>query len=215
LAKALAPGQVIGVDISEASTKRATESAAAAELPNIRFERSDICRLDYQENSFDAVFSSNAIEHNPEPNKVLREMHRVLKPGGVIGVRDVDHGGFLIAPDSGLLAKMIVIWDSHLESVGAYGKLGRHLGRLLHEAGFVDIRMSASYDFFCDPEGRKIVAESAIGHLSTADVANYAISSGLSSADELDAIKEELRIWQDLPGAFFADAHCEAVGRKP
>ena len=37
----------------------------------------------YSENSFDMVFSTNVLEHLPEPEKVFNEVHRVLKPGGL------------------------------------------------------------------------------------------------------------------------------------
>ena len=214
LAKAVDPGRVIGVDISADTLKLAEERAASARISNIQFEIGDICRLNFPDNSFDAVFSHNAIEHIPEPDKALKEMRRVLKPGGVIGIRDVDHGGQLIAPVSELMGKLMPIWDSHLASLGGCGQLGRHLGKLLFEAGFTEVKVSASYDVYNDPEGRRIVAASAIGHLNEETVAKHAISSGLASLEELEAIKKELQNWQDIPGAFLADAHCEAIGRK-
>jgi SAM-dependent methyltransferase len=38
--------------------------------------------MDFPDNSFDIVYASNLLHHLPEPEKAIREMHRVLKPGG-------------------------------------------------------------------------------------------------------------------------------------
>lgn len=98
LAKVVAPGQVTGVDISEIEIERAQVRAAEAGLTNIRFVVGNIYQLDFPNNSFDAVFSHNVLEHVAEPGRALREMYRVLNPGGVVGIRDTDMGGALLAP---------------------------------------------------------------------------------------------------------------------
>ncbi|MDO8555668.1 MAG: class I SAM-dependent methyltransferase [Nanoarchaeota archaeon] len=43
----------------------------------------DAQKLPFANNSFDTVFSSQTLEHIPYPQKVIDEIHRVLKPGGV------------------------------------------------------------------------------------------------------------------------------------
>ena len=54
-----------------------------------------VYELDFSDNSFDALFSHNVLEHVAEPSRAVQEMQRVLKPGGVIGLRDFDMGGLL------------------------------------------------------------------------------------------------------------------------
>jgi 2-polyprenyl-3-methyl-5-hydroxy-6-metoxy-1,4-benzoquinol methylase len=43
-----------------------------------------ILEMPFEDDSFDLVVSSEVIEHTPEPFKALEELHRVLKPGGVL-----------------------------------------------------------------------------------------------------------------------------------
>jgi ubiquinone/menaquinone biosynthesis C-methylase UbiE len=39
--------------------------------------------IDFPDNTFDIVYASNLLHHIPDPKLTLREMHRVLKPGGL------------------------------------------------------------------------------------------------------------------------------------
>ena len=86
LAKAVEPGQVTGIDISEIEIERCRKRAAENGITNIRFDVGNLYQLDYSDKSFDAIFSHNVLEHIPEPNRAIEEMHRILKPGGVIGI---------------------------------------------------------------------------------------------------------------------------------
>ena len=51
---------------------------------NMSWMQQDACALTIPDSSFDVVISSECIEHVPHPEKALREMARVLKPGGFI-----------------------------------------------------------------------------------------------------------------------------------
>jgi ubiquinone/menaquinone biosynthesis C-methylase UbiE len=53
--------------------------------------------LDYQDNSIDAVFLIEVIEHLTEPEKGLAEIHRVLKPGGKLIILFPNDGFFLFS----------------------------------------------------------------------------------------------------------------------
>jgi SAM-dependent methyltransferase len=50
-------------------------------LPRVR--QMDATRMDYPDNHFDVVYSFSVFEHLPNPKAVLKDMSRVLKPGGV------------------------------------------------------------------------------------------------------------------------------------
>ena len=214
LAKTVALGQVTGVDISEVEIERARERAAEAELSNVRFEVGNIYQLDFPDNSFDALFSHNVLEHMAEPSRALQEMQRVLKPGGVIGIRDVDLGGVLIAPANELIERSLAIYEADWEGVNGHPRLGRRLGGLLTEAGFVEIEASASYEVYSDPEGLRFIGQIGVSRMTEVDFAKRVVKRGLATSAELEAMKEVWQAWQELPDAFFAIAHGEAVGRK-
>ncbi len=214
LAKLIEPGQVTGVDISALEIERAKERAVKNKITNIRFEAADISQLNFSDNSFDAIFSHNVLEHIADPSRVLREMHRVLKSGGVIGIRDIDLGGNLFAPENELFDKAIAIWGGVIRNTGGNPQLGRQLGRLLHEAGFVAVEMSASYEVYGDPESYKNYSQIIADRFAEPDFIEQVTGCGLATIEEMVAIRKAILDSQMLPGAFTAVSHCEAVGWK-
>jgi ubiquinone/menaquinone biosynthesis C-methylase UbiE len=77
-----AEGQVIGTDISDQMVATARESASRQALTNVRFERMDAEDLQFEDASFDIVLCALGLMYVPDPEKALREFHRVLRPGG-------------------------------------------------------------------------------------------------------------------------------------
>lgn len=82
-AEALPQTEVWGIDLAptmiELARFHAAQSPAASRL---RFEVGDVARLPFPDGHFDAVISSGSIKHWPDPVAGLRELHRVLAPGG-------------------------------------------------------------------------------------------------------------------------------------
>lgn len=68
---------VTGIDLSDENFT----PEVAARVP-IRIE--DAARLSFADNSVDLVYTFDAFEHFTDPAAVLNEVHRILKPGGVL-----------------------------------------------------------------------------------------------------------------------------------
>lgn len=86
-------GSVMATDISEAMVARLVEEAAGRTLANVTAERMDAESLDLPDASFDAALCALGLMYVPDPVAALREMLRVLRPGGrvvaaVWGARD-------------------------------------------------------------------------------------------------------------------------------
>ena len=76
-----------GIDISEPTVIRA-RAAFTRESGPLRAATADVRALPFRDASFDAIYSMGTIEHFDETEQAVREMARVLKPGGcaIIGV---------------------------------------------------------------------------------------------------------------------------------
>lgn len=81
-----------GADI----TPKMIEVANAKHLPNTIFQVADSENLPYEENSFDAVICTNSFHHYPNPQKFFDGVHKVLKPGGRLILRDYTSFNWLV-----------------------------------------------------------------------------------------------------------------------
>lgn len=79
-------GRVVGIDLSPGMIARARAKARRQGLPNVAFRLGDVQRLPYRSATFDTVLAGQAIFFMPDPLRALREWHRVLKPGGCLGI---------------------------------------------------------------------------------------------------------------------------------
>ena len=82
-AKAVGPGgEVVGVDISGQMIEAARLRADVRKVPNARFTRMDAETLTLPDAAFDVVLCALGLMYMPDPARALREMRRVLRPGG-------------------------------------------------------------------------------------------------------------------------------------
>jgi demethylmenaquinone methyltransferase/2-methoxy-6-polyprenyl-1,4-benzoquinol methylase len=83
LARRVSPGgHVVGCDFSEPMLDLAREKAADRGVESVRFEWADALQLPYDEGRFDAVTVGFGVRNFADRDRGLREMARVLKPGG-------------------------------------------------------------------------------------------------------------------------------------
>jgi len=74
---------VAGLDISELSVKMATKrNRDRVEARNAEFVQGDASQLPWEDNRFSAATAMGSLPGFPEPSKSLKEMYRVLRPGG-------------------------------------------------------------------------------------------------------------------------------------
>ena len=100
LAMHTAPGEVVGIDLDSTRIERASRDRRDAGTENISYQVADVTNLPFEDGHFDAVFANGLIEHLSDPDVGIEELLRVLKPGGVIGVRSPDWGVALLHPDT-------------------------------------------------------------------------------------------------------------------
>jgi ubiquinone/menaquinone biosynthesis C-methylase UbiE len=82
-ARAVGPGgRVLGIDLSERMIAAAERRATDLELSNCSFSRMDAEMLALPDARFDAVLCALGLMYVPNPERALREMGRVLRPGG-------------------------------------------------------------------------------------------------------------------------------------
>jgi len=87
-------GKVIGIDHSRAMLAKAKERAKQLGLKNCEFRLADWHKIPLKTNTANAAWSTMALHHEEDPTVLLREMVRIVKPGGVVLIVDLKRHDF-------------------------------------------------------------------------------------------------------------------------
>lgn len=88
-----APGlRVVGLDLAATMVSEARARAAKRGLDRVSFVVGDAMKLPFEDGRFDAAYTIDSMKHWPDRALGLREMFRVLKPGGHLLAMELDRG---------------------------------------------------------------------------------------------------------------------------
>lgn len=213
LAERVAPGAVVGIDVTEEVL--ATAWANGAERPDlaVEFRAGDVYALDLVDDSVDVVHAHQVLQHLSDPVAALREMRRVCRPGGVVAMRDADYAAMTWSPASEGLDRWLSVYRQVHRGNGGEPDAGRHLLGWAHAAGFTDVTASASAWCFATPEDRAWWSSTWAARTTTTRLADGALAAGLATRDDLAAMAEAWRAWAAQPDAWFAVLHGELLCR--
>ena len=209
-AEAVSPGEVIGVDFQESQVARAQALGEARGLKNVHFQVADAYELPFPDHCFDAVFAHAVLWHLREPLRALSEMRRVLRPGGMIGIRECDWGGRIHTPITPRLEEWYAVTVRVRQKNGGDPFLGRNTRRLLLEAGFAEAEGSVSSWSAGTPDGVRDCAAFLKAQLH--GFSSTVLAEQWLDQSEIDAVAAEIEAWAESPDALYVDTYCEALG---
>lgn len=141
-------GRVVGFDISEAMLNEA-RSRHNSSVPNLQFVQSAADALKAPSGSFDAVRADRVLTHVPDANAALREMIRVVKPGGRIVVSEPDMPGSWVNNAHHATSTRILQAIAHS---CASPFAARELYHGFRDAGLADVRLILRPVALTDPQ---------------------------------------------------------------
>ena len=187
-------GKITGLDISPEFVRVAREHATNTGLKDsIQWDSGKAEALPYRDASFDGILAARLLLHVPDPQAVLREAVRVLRPGGRAVVMDWDFDTLALNHSDRELTRRLLHWrcDHH----GGNNWSGRQLWRQMVTAGLTNVEVFP-FVSLAHHENDSLT-------LSLFRAAEVARQDGAISPDEYDAWVGELK--SDLAaGCFFA-----------
>ena len=215
IARLVAPGVVTGVDSASSAIEAAQNAAAEAGVDNVVFKVADAYQLPFDDNSFDAAHAHQVLQHLTHPVAALRELRRVVRPGGVVGARDADYETMVHAPSFAGIAAWRDLYCKVADKLGAEPRAGRMLLLWFHEAGLSEVVASSSTWTFSTPSERQFWRDAWVDRLLHARLNELSKEYGFATEAELRSMAKDWGDWAAHPSGFFTFVHGEAVAHVP
>lgn len=211
LAMRLGEGRVVGLDRAASVVEAAR--AAHADVANLSFEVGDVYELSFEDGAFDVVYAHQVLQHLSDPVRALEEMRRVLRPGGLLAVRDADYGAFVWFPEDPALERWRDLYHELTRANRAEADAGRRLKSWVRAAGFADVSVSSSTWTYATDEERLWWGGLWADRVRESDFARQCLGEGLSDEAELTAIAGAFERWAREPDGVFVVVHGEVLAR--
>lgn len=132
-----ANGRVVGVDINETFVARANERAKEQSLTHVHFQRAAFPPLPFADGAFERVFCKNVLEYVDSAEATVKEIARVITPGGKVLLIDSDWDMLALdVSDEPLHGRILRAVKT---TATREPRIGRKLPRLCKAAGLSDI----------------------------------------------------------------------------
>ncbi|MGV8969082.1 MAG: class I SAM-dependent methyltransferase [Microbacteriaceae bacterium] len=210
-AERLLPGTVTGVDASEEVIGKAAALAAERGIANAEFLVANAYSLPFADDTFDVVHTHQTLHHVADPSAVLREMRRVVKPGGVVAAREVDYSGTIWFPQIRGLDDWMALYQRVHRSHGGEPDSGRRLQAWALAAGFERVVSTASIWNFADAVDREWWGSMWESRVLQSAFAEDAVGNGFAVQSELEVISRAWRQWADSPEGWLGMPHGEVL----
>ena len=138
--------KITGLDISDILIEICKQNALKANVKNINFQQGNVSDMPFPDNKFNFIVCVLSFKNFKEPVQALKEMYRVLKPGGMVLIMDLNGGASLkatkkVAENMGLKGIMAYIAGA-VQRSAAYNK--EELENFISSTKFKDYEIQES-----------------------------------------------------------------------
>ncbi|MSS83994.1 class I SAM-dependent methyltransferase [Actinomycetaceae bacterium WB03_NA08] len=199
------------IGIEQLSLSKQTMSER--QISNVSFAVENVEKLSFPDDSFDVVHAHQVLQHVSDPVQALREMRRVMRPGGIVAVRDSDYAGFVWYPAAPMIDKWLHLYSTVARLNGGEPDAGRRLLSWAQQAGFADIQASSSTWCYSTEAERQWWAGLWAERITESSIAKQLVDHGLASTDDLRAISDGWLQWAEADDGWFSVFHGEILAR--
>jgi len=132
--------EIHGIDAAKEQIERAKKRLDKyIKQGRVKLSLGDAAHLPYKDNEYDGAFVCFFLEHVGSPIEILKEVRRVLRPGGLIYCTEVLNATFFLHPYSPATSKFWFAFNDHQWNLGGDPFVGAKLGNYLMASGFQNI----------------------------------------------------------------------------
>ena len=204
------------IELNHKQIETAKEHLAPFDFAKGRYQidQMDATKMSFNSPSFDGAFLCFVLEHIPDPRRVLSEVRRVLRPGGVVYITEVLNSSFFLDPYSPNVWKYWMAFNDYQYDQKGDPFMGAKLGNLLLQGGFQKIETEVKTWFLDNrhPQKRKEMIEFWTELLLSAS--DQLISAKYVDQEIVDGMKKEMQIVESDPNAVFYFSFIQAKARN-
>lgn len=180
-------GDFVGVDVSEKQIEQAQKLFESAPEQNARFIVASAYETGLTSDSFDMVYSRFLLMHVARPQDVLKEMKRILKPGGILAIEDGDFASPFCYPPSTAYDRCFELYRLAGEREGADFRIGPKLPNLVLNAGFSLRGVTLAQPVILTGDAKRLP------EWTLEEFAPTLIAANLAAQEEIHALTAELQ----------------------
>jgi ubiquinone/menaquinone biosynthesis C-methylase UbiE len=212
LAVIVSPGAVVGIDIEPRQLEAAKQLAEERGVKNITFQQASVYEIPFPDASFDIAVAHFVLEHVSDPLRGLREMRRVLRPGGVAAIKDPYYPAFTFRPETPELKLFGELGAKVREHNGASGTYAPDLRAYLLEAGFQRTEAQAALINTAGNESARVLPMMLTNQVREPAFRDTVLKEGWATEAELEAISAAAPSLAQRPDLFGFIVFVKALG---
>ena len=182
-------GRVIGVERNDQEVQRARQFVSANRLANVDVIHGDARATGLPSGTFDVATERTVLVNVPNPEQIIAEMVRLVRPGGVVALHEADCIGHQMChPPLPAWKRLTELLDAYAGMNGIDRYIGRRLPGMLRTAGLTDIGRNSTVHAFPPGHARRMLQLQFVENLR-----DRLLGAGLIGEAGLDELAETLK----------------------
>ena len=204
-------GRVVGLDAAAGVLDGARALATERGVKNVEFVTGDATALAFADGTFDIVHAHQVLQHVGDPVRVLSEMRRVTKPGGIVAARDADFAAMAWYPESVGMTEWLDLYHKVTNANGGEADAGRRLLAWARQAGFAREQVTCTAGTWCfsTKEERDWWGGLWAERLVQSQFATTAREHGIATQEDLERVSQAWKEWAASEDGWFSVIHGE------